>query len=192
MSDDLARCAFVTSDPLYIAYHDTEWGVPVYDDRRLLEFLLLEGAQAGLSWLTILKRREAYRRHFESFDAERIAAFDEHRVARLLQEPSLIRNRRKIESAVNNARAFLEIQQSWGSFHAYLWNFVDGRPKIHHFQDPSAIPQQTDLSQTISRDLRARKFQFVGPTIVYAYLQATGVVMDHLTSCFRFHQLAAL
>ncbi len=188
--DDRPRCAFAAIDPLYIAYHDDEWGVPEHHDRRLFEFLVLEGAQAGLSWLTVLRRRPAYRTHFDDFDPQRVAAYDADRVAGLLQEPALIKNRLKIASAVTNAQAFLSVQDHFGSFDAYLWQFVDGQPLVHHWTTAESVPSQTPLSETISRDLRSRGFRFVGPVIVYAYLQATGVVMDHLTACFRYAALS--
>lgn len=189
MTDERPRCPFATTDPLYLQYHDTEWGVPVHDDDRLFEFLLLEGAQAGLSWLTILKRRHAYRICFDQFDPKRIAAYDDTKLAQLRQEPSIIRNRLKIESAVTNARAFLDIQSTFGSFDAYLWQFVEGHPIVNHWPGSEWVPTQTPLSQAISRDLRLRHFRFVGPVIVYSYLQAMGLVMDHITSCFRYEAL---
>lgn len=191
MPENKVRCPFVTGNPppLYLHYHDQEWGVPVHDDDRLFELLTLEGAQAGLSWLTVLKRREAYQEHFDQFQVESIADYDAPRIAALLTEPSLIRNRRKIESVVSNARAFLQVAQTFGSFNAFLWQFVDGRPLINHWRKARDIPAQTALSQRISRELYARSFTFVGPTIVYAYLQATGVVMDHIVDCFRYREL---
>ncbi len=186
----VTRCAWgIGSDPLYTAYHDEEWGVPVHDDRLLFEFLVLEGAQAGLSWATILRRREGYRAAFDGFDVATVAAYDEARIAALLADPRIIRNRRKVESAVNNARAFLRVQAEFGSFDAYMWRFVDGRPKINTWRTLSEIPAETDESRALSRDLKARGFSFVGPTICYAHMQAVGMVNDHTTDCFRYAQL---
>ncbi len=186
----LTRCAWgIGSDPLYTAYHDQEWGVPVHDDRRLFEFLVLEGAQAGLSWATILRRREGYRAAFDNFDVATVAAYDEARIAALLADPRIIRNRRKVESAVNNARAFLRVQAEFGSFDAYMWRFVGGQPKINAWRTLSEIPAETDESRAMSRDLKARGFSFVGPTICYAHMQAVGMVNDHTTDCFRYAQL---
>jgi len=186
----LTRCAWgIGSDPLYTAYHDQEWGVPVHDDRRLCEFLVLEGAQAGLSWATILRRREGYRAAFDNFDVATVAAYDEARIAALLADPRIIRNRRKVESAVNNARAFLRVQAEFGSFDAYMWRFVGGQPKINAWRTLSEIPAETDESRAMSRDLKARGFSFVGPTICYAHMQAVGMVNDHTTDCFRYAQL---
>lgn len=186
----VTRCAWgIGPDPLYTAYHDEEWGVPVHDDRLLFEFLVLEGAQAGLSWATILRRREGYRAAFDGFDVATVAAYDEARIAALLADPRIIRNRRKVESAVNNARAFLRVQAEFGSFDAYMWRFVDGRPKINTWRTLSEIPAETDESRALSRDLKARGFSFVGPTICYAHMQAVGMVNDHTTDCFRYAQL---
>jgi DNA-3-methyladenine glycosylase I len=184
-----SRCGWTTDDPLYIAYHDEEWGVPVYDDRKLFEFLLLEGAQAGLSWFTILKKRENFRSAFEQFDPERIANFDEKRIEELLRNEGIIRNRRKIESAVTNARAFLAIQEQFGSFKEYIWAFVNGKPIINHWNTIKEVPASTPLSDTISKDLKKRGFSFVGSTICYSFMQATGLVMDHTTDCFRYQEL---
>ena len=189
MTNNPARCAWVTTDPLYQAYHDTEWGVPLHQDDRLFELLVLESAHAGLSWLTILKRRQAYRQHFADFRPERVAAFSQPQIEALLQQPALIRNRKKMESAVRNARAFLAVAEDFGSFDTYLWQFVEGRPVIHHWASGDAVPPSTPLAERISRDLKSRGFSFVGPTIIYAYLQASGVVMDHLTTCFRYPEL---
>ncbi len=185
----MTRCGWCGEDPLYVAYHDTEWGVPVHDDRKLFEFVVLEGAQAGLSWLTILRRREGYRRAFADFDPERVARFDQSDVERLLQDSSIIRNRKKVESTVTNARAFLQVQAEFGSFDRYIWGFVEGRPILNRFHTLSEIPAKTELAETISRDLKRRGFGFVGPTIVYAHMQATGMVNDHLVDCFRHSQL---
>ncbi|HUS25008.1 MAG TPA: DNA-3-methyladenine glycosylase I [Candidatus Binatia bacterium] len=179
------RCPWSLGSDAYRAYHDVEWGVPVHDDRTLFEFLVLEGAQAGLSWSTILHKRDAYRRAFDGFDPRKVARFTPARVNRLMQDAGIVRNRLKIESAVSNARAFLAVQKEVGSFDRYLWSFVDGRPVHGRFRSWKQVPAQTALSERISRDLRRRGFRFVGGTIVYAYLQAVGVVNDHITTCFR-------
>ena len=184
------RCGWCSDDPLYRAYHDEEWGVPVHDDRRLFEFLVLEGAQAGLSWLTILRKREAYRRAFAGFDPEKVARFGQGQLARLLADPGIVRNRLKIEAAIGNARRFLEVQAAFGSFDAYLWRFVDGRPIVNRWRTPAQVPAATPQSRTLSRDLEARGFRFVGPTICYAHMQAIGMVNDHLVGCFRHAELA--
>jgi len=181
----LDACPWCGQDPLYRRYHDTEWGVPVHEDGVLFEFLVLEGAQAGLSWLTVLRKREHYRRAFEGFDAARVAAFDAARIEALLQDPGLIRNRLKMESAVSNARAFLDVQAQFGSFDRYIWGFVDGRPIVNRFASTAEVPAVTPLAETISRDLKRRGFRFVGPTTVYAHMQATGMVNDHLVTCPR-------
>jgi DNA-3-methyladenine glycosylase I len=185
----IQRCGWSTSDPLYIRYHDREWGVPLHDDRRLFEFLVLEGAQAGLSWLTILKRRQGYRRAFDRFDVKKVARYDAADVRRLLSDRGIIRNRLKISSAINNARAFLKVREEFGSFDRYIWGFVGGKPvdnKIRRLRD---IPARTSMSDRISADLHDRGFSFVGSTIVYAHMQATGMVNDHLVGCFRHRQL---
>ena len=187
--DSVRRCPWCGDDPLYVRYHDEEWGVPVHDDRKLFEFLVLEGAQAGLSWLTILRRREGYRRAFAGFDPEAVARFDETDIERLRNDASIIRNRAKIRSAVVNARAFLAVREEFGSFDRYIWRFVDGRPIVNTWTRDEDIPAATPLSETISRDLKARGFSFVGPTIVYAHLQATGMVNDHLVDCFRHDEI---
>ncbi len=186
------RCGWCGNDPLYVAYHDTEWGVPVHDDRRLFEFLMLEGAQAGLSWITLLKKREAYRRAFAAFDAEKVARYGQRQVERLLADPGIVRNRLKIASAINNARHFLEVQETFGSFDAYLWRFVDGRPIINRWKTLGQVPASTKESDTLSRDLKARGFKFVGPTICYAHMQATGMVNDHLVGCFRHSEVTRM
>lgn len=187
----LEACPWCGQDPLYRRYHDTEWGVPVHEDAVLFEFLILEGAQAGLSWITVLRKREHYRRAFNHFDAERVAAFDAARIEALLQDPGLIRNRLKMESAVSNARAFLDVQAQFGSFDRYIWGFVDGRPIVNRFASTVEVPAVTPLAETISRDLKRRGFRFVGPTIVYAHMQATGMVNDHLVTCPR-HAVCAM
>jgi len=186
------RCGWCGMDPLYVAYHDVEWGVPVFDDRTLFEFLILEGAQAGLSWSTILGKRQGYRRAFADFDPEKVARFSETRVAKLLADPGIVRNRLKVSSAVSNARAFLELQGEEGSFSDYIWSFVDGTPIQNRWRSLSEIPATTPLAGTISKDLKKRGFRFVGPTIVYAHMQATGMVNDHLVGCFRHREVAAL
>lgn len=178
------RCAWAVT-PLGIAYHDAEWGVPVHDDRTLFEFLTLEGAQAGLSWETILRKREGYRRAFAGFDPAVVARFTAARVDRLLADPGIVRNRRKVESAVRNARAFLAVQREFGSFDAYLWGFTDGAPIVHRRRSPREVPARTPRSDALSRDLGARGFAFVGSTICYAFMQAVGLVNDHLVTCFR-------
>ena len=183
--DELRRCAWPKSE-LDIAYHDIEWGVPVHDDRVLFEFLTLEGAQAGLSWSTILKKRPNYRRAFADFDVARVARFTPAKIERLLQDPGLVRNRLKIGSTVTNARAFLAVQQEFGSFDAYVWRFVGGRPKQNRWRSLKQLPASTTESDALSKDLKARGFRFVGSTICYAFMQATGMVNDHLTTCFRY------
>jgi DNA-3-methyladenine glycosylase I len=172
-----------------MAYHDTEWGVPLHDERALFEFLILEGAQAGLSWSTILKKREGYRRAYNHFDVERIARYDEADVARLLADPGIVRNRLKVAASITNARATLAIRQEFGGLDAYFWRFVDGQPIQNTWTEMSQLPAHTPLSDTISRDLKQRGFKFVGSTIVYAHMQATGMVNDHLTTCFRHREL---
>jgi DNA-3-methyladenine glycosylase I len=186
----IKRCEWSTNDPLYIRYHDQEWGVPVYDDWLIFEFLILEGAQAGLSWLTILKKRENYRVAFDHFDPQRVAHYDENKIEQLLSNPGIVRNRRKVESAINNARAFLEVQNEFGSFAEYIWRFVGGKPIINTRRTMEEIPAQTDESVTMSKDLVRRGFKFVGPTICYAHMQATGMVNDHVVDCFRYAELS--
>jgi DNA-3-methyladenine glycosylase I len=183
------RCEWAGSDPLYIQYHDQEWGVPVHDDRTLFEFLVLEGAQAGLSWITILRRRENYRQAFDNFDPQKVARYNPAKIERLLQDPGIIRNKLKVNSAVQNAQAFLRIQEEFGSFNQYIWGFIDHRPIINSWTQMNQIPASTPLSETISKDLKQRGFNFVGPTIVYAHMQATGMVNDHVVSCFRYKQI---
>ena len=181
------RCAWVPADdPLYIAYHDEEWGVPEYDDRRLFEMLLLEGAQAGLSWSTILRKREGYRRAFDGFDAEKIARYGPEKIASLLDDPGIVRNRLKVNAAVGNARAYLEIQDELGSFSDYLWQFVDGEPLVNAWATLGEVPASTARSDAMSKALKKRGFKFVGSTICYAFMQAVGMVNDHTTDCFRY------
>ncbi|MEN1761182.1 DNA-3-methyladenine glycosylase I [Anoxynatronum sibiricum] len=183
---DLPRCGWVDlKNPLYVAYHDEEWGVPLHDERKHFEMLVLEGAQAGLSWATILKRREGYRQAFDNFEPEKVAAYDESKIEALLQNPAIIRNRLKVRSAVKNARVFLEIQREFGSFDNYIWGFVNHVPVINCFQHLEEIPAQTPLSVEISKDLKKRGMTFVGPTIMYAHMQAIGLVNDHQTHCFK-------
>ncbi|MCH7478588.1 MAG: DNA-3-methyladenine glycosylase I [SAR324 cluster bacterium] len=189
MNDQKSRCGWVGDDPLYRAYHDTEWGVPVRDDRVLFEFLILEGAQAGLSWITILKRREGYRRAFDGFDPEKIARYDERKKAELLQDVGIIRNRQKIEATVTNARLVLELQGKRRSFAEFLWQFVDGRPRRNSWKTTADIPARTPESEAMSKELMKRGFRFVGPTICYAHMQATGLVNDHLVNCFRYREV---
>jgi len=186
----MERCPWCGSDPLYIEYHDKEWGTPVHDERKHFEFLLLETQQAGLSWLTILKKREAYREAFHNFEPERVARLSEADVARMLENPGIVRNRRKLAAAVVNARHFLEIQEKFGSFDAWIWDFVDGRPVNHGRECLADLPVTTELSDTISAELKRMGFAFVGSTTIYAHLQAIGMVNDHLVSCFRWKELS--
>jgi DNA-3-methyladenine glycosylase I len=186
-----ARCAWVPADdPLYVAYHDEEWGVPSHDDRHLFELLTLEGAQAGLSWSTILRKREGYRRAFGGFDAQAVARFTDDDVERLLADPSIVRNRAKVESTVNNAMRVLEVAEEAGSLDAYVWSFVGGQPLTPGWRVVSEIPAETTESRAMSKDLKKRGFRFVGPTICYALMQAAGLANDHVTSCFRYRELA--
>lgn len=179
------RCNWCGTDELYLKYHDEEWGVPLYDDDRLFEFLMLEGAQAGLAWITVLRKREGYRSLFDGFDANKIARYSDAKLDKLLLDPRIIRNRLKVYSARQNARAFLAVQQEWGSFSDYMWHFVDGRPIQNKWRKLDDIPASTPLSDQISKDLKKRGFNFVGSTIVYANMQATGMVNDHTDQCFR-------
>jgi DNA-3-methyladenine glycosylase I len=186
---DPLRCGWCGTDPLYVRYHDREWGVPVHDDRVLFEFLVLEGAQAGLSWLTILRKREAYREAFDHFEVARVARFTPRKVASLLKNEGIVRNRLKIESAVRNARAFLAVQEEAGSFDAYQWRFVDGKPLQNRPKTLKDIPPRTAISDAFSADLKRRGFSFVGSTIIYAHMQAVGMVNDHVVNCFRRAQV---
>ncbi len=185
MSSIKKRCDWCGDDPLYVAYHDTEWGVPQYDDRVLFEFLILEGAQAGLSWITILRKRNGYRDLFDHFDAEKIARYSDKKLDTLLQNPKIARNRLKVYGARKNARAFLDIQQERGSFSNYIWDFVDGQPIQNNWRSMLSVPPTSSISEQISKDMKKRGFTFAGPTIMYAYMQATGMVNDHLQDCFR-------
>lgn len=189
MNDSLVRCEWAGTDPLYVAYHDEEWGVPVHDDRRWFEFLLLEGAQAGLAWITILRKREGYRQAFNGFDPERIARYDETKTAELLANPGIVRNRLKVASAIGNAQAFLRVQEEFGSFDAYIWPFVGGTPRTNRFVSHAELPASTSESDALSKDLKKRGFKFVGSTICYALMQATGMVNDHITGCHRYHEV---
>jgi DNA-3-methyladenine glycosylase I len=188
-TDEPTRCDWAGSDPAMVAYHDTEWGVPVHDDPTHFEFLVLEGAQAGLSWSTILKRRDGYRRAFAGFDAAKVARFTPARVEKLLADPGIIRNRAKVEATVRNARAFLEVQEEFGSFDTYIWGFVGGRPLVNKWRRVAQLPAVSAQSEAFSADLRRRGFGFVGPTVCYAHLQASGLVNDHLVGCFRYAEL---
>lgn len=185
MSEDVIRCPWPGSDPLYIRYHDEQWGVPVHDDRLWFEMLVLESVQAGLSWLTVLRKREAFRSAFAGFDPEKVASFSEETIQALLQNPDIIRNQAKIRAIVNNAQAFIKVQGDFGSFDRYIWRFVDGQPIRNHYRTMDEIPTETSESREMSKDLKARGFKFVGPTICYAKMQACGMVNDHLMDCFR-------
>ena len=184
------RCPWAESDPLCKRYHDDEWGNPLHDDQRLFEMLLLEGAQAGLSWITILRKREGYRAAFDGFDPSVVAQYDQHRTARLMKDKAIVRNLLKIESAISNAREFLRVQDEHGSFDNYIWKFVEGRPKLNRWKGMKTVPAETPESCAMSKDLKNRGFRFVGPTICYAFMQATGMVNDHLVGCFRHEQLS--
>lgn len=186
------RCAWPGDDPLYVEYHDQEWGVPLHDDRAHFEFLVLDGAQAGLSWITILRKRQAYRQAFDNFDPQIVAGYDEMKIAELMGDAGIVRNRQKINSAVKNAQAFLRVQEEFGSFDRYIWDFVDGKPIQNAWLDMASIPAKTPLSETISKDLKKRGFSFVGPTIIYAYMQAAGLVNDHVVGCFRYTEVSVL
>ena len=185
----MQRCAWAGSDPLYLSYHDAEWGTPSRADRHLFEMLLLEGAQAGLSWLTILRKREGYRAAFDAFDAEKIARYDSRKIESLLRNPGIVRNRLKVEAAVRNARAYLDVVSETGSFHEWIWQLVGGEPIVNHWTTLAEIPAKTAASDAMSRALRKRGFSFVGSTICYAFMQAVGMVNDHLVDCFRYAQL---
>ena len=179
------RCPWGTADDLYIRYHDEEWGVPVYDDKKQFEFLVLESAQAGLSWHTILRKRENYRAAYDGFDVEKVAKYDEKKIEILMQNAGIIRNRRKIEASINNAKIFLDIQQEFGSFCNYLWGFVSGKPVVNNWTEVTQTPAKTELSDIISKDMIKRGFKFLGSITIYSHMQATGLVNDHITSCFR-------
>ncbi len=183
------RCKWCGDNPIYVKYHDTEWGVPVYDDDKLFEFLMLESFQAGLSWITILKKRANFKSAFDNFDYRKIALYDENKYQSLLQDTGIIRNRLKIKATINNAQQFIKIQKKFGSFSDYIWGFVNGKPIKNHFKSLKDIPAKTELSDTISKNLKKRGFKFVGSTIVYAHMQATGMVNDHTTNCFRYDEI---
>ena len=188
--DGRPRCAWVPADPLYIAYHDDEWGIPVHDERKLFEMLVLEGAQAGLSWITILKRREGYRKAFADFDPAKVARFSLAKIEKLLLDPGIIRNRAKVLATVANAKAVLAVRQEEGGLDRLLWSFVGGQPKRNHGSKPGEVPAETAESKAMSKELKRRGFAFVGPTVCYAFMQAVGIVNDHATFCFRYKELA--
>ena len=190
--DTKIRCAWCGSEPLYVSYHDDEWGVPVHDDRRLFEMLILEGAQAGLSWLTILKKRAQYRRAFHGFEVERVAVYSEDDVQRLLTDSGIVRNRLKIEAAIRNAQRVTEIQEAFGSFDSFIWRYVDHTPRQNAWKSLADLPARNEISDRLSRDLKKRGFNFVGSTICYAFMQAVGMVNDHLVSCFRHRAVSRL
>lgn len=183
------RCPWCGTTELYVKYHDEEWGVPVHDDKKHFEFLVLESAQAGLNWLTVLKKRENYRLAYDNFEASKVAQYDETKVAELMQNAGIIRNRKKIDASINNAKLFLEIQEEFGSFDKYIWDFVNYQPVVSHLEDVSEAQATSELSDKVSLDLKKRGFKFLGSTIIYAHLQATGLINDHLTSCFRYDEL---
>jgi DNA-3-methyladenine glycosylase I len=185
----MKRCDWAGADPLMVEYHDREWGVPVHDDRKHFEFLVLEAAQAGLSWSTVLRKREGYRRAFSDFDPQKVARYSDNRIEKLLLDPSIIRNRLKVNAAVRNARQFLAVQEEFGSFDAYAWRFVDGRPKVNRWTSTRQLPATSPQSDAFSKDLKGRGFSFVGSTVIYAHMQATGMVNDHLVDCFRHDEV---
>jgi DNA-3-methyladenine glycosylase I len=188
----LKRCTWCGDDPLYVAYHDTEWGVPVYDDHTLFEFLILEGAQAGLAWITVLRKREGYQKAFDNFNPDKIARYSDRKLEKLLLNPQIIRNRLKVYGARKNARAFLEIQETHGSFADYIWDFVDGKPIRNNWKSMSDVPATSPISEQLSKDMKKRGFTFVGSTIMYAHMQATGMVNDHTRDCFRHRECVKL
>jgi DNA-3-methyladenine glycosylase I len=185
----MKRCPWCEINELYIKYHDEEWGVPVHDDKKHFEFLILEGVQAGLSWLTILKKRDNYRKTYDNFDPVKIATYDEKKIDKLMKNPGIIKNLRKIEASINNAKRFLEVQEEFGSFDNYIWSFVNNKPVINSWKKDSEIPSKTELSDKISNDLKKKGFKFVGSTIIYAHMQAIGIVNDHIVNCFRYKKL---
>lgn len=190
--NELHRCGWCVGDPLYEAYHDEEWGVPVYDDHTIFEFLILETFQAGLSWITILRKRENFRKAFDNFDYRKIAEYSEEKIEELLQDAGIIRNRLKVKATVSNARAFMEIQDEFGSFSKYIWSFVDHEPIQNELEDHKNAPPTTEISDKLSKDLKKRGFKFVGSTVVYAHMQATGMVNDHEVNCFRYEEVAEI
>ena len=187
--NELIRCEWAGTEPLYVAYHDNEWGAPVHDERELFEMLILEGAQAGLSWSTILNKRENYRQVFDDFNPSIVAGYDDAKVSALLADPGIVRNRLKVESAIRNAKAFLEVQEEYGSFNTFIWGFVNGEPIINSWKVMSEIPAKTPESEAMSKELKQRGFNFVGPTICYAFMQSIGMVNDHVVDCFRYAEL---
>ena len=189
MSQPIIRCKWCEKDPLYIKYHDTEWGVPIFDDKKIFEFLLLETFQAGLSWITVLRKRENFRKAFDKFDYKKIANYKQDKIEALLQDEGIIRNKLKLNATVTNAKAFMEIQDEFGSFSKYIWGFVDGKPIKNSITDYKEAPGSTPLSDAISKDLKKRGFKFVGTTVIYAHMQATGMVNDHEVSCFRYDEV---
>ena len=189
MKNNKQTCSWPKGDPLLLKYHDTEWGIPLHNDKKLFEFLILEGFQAGLSWLTILKKRENFRKAFDKFDFNKVATYGQRKINSLLKDRGIIRNKLKVESAVTNAKAFIEVRKEFGSFNTYIWKFTDNKPIHNRFESLKEIPARTELSDVISKDLKKRGFKFVGSTIVYAHMQATGMVNDHITSCFRYKEI---
>ncbi len=185
---NLNRCPWCGNDELYIKYHDEEWGVPVHDDRKHFEFLVLESAQAGLSWITILRKRENYREAYDGFDPAKVAQYDDNKIDELMQNQGIVRNKRKIDASINNARCFLKIQKEFSSFDNYIWSFVNNKPVKNHWADISQVPANSELSDRVSKDLKARGFRFLGSTIVYSHLQATGIINDHLSTCFKYEE----
>lgn len=185
----MKRCAWCGIDPLYVNYHDMEWGVPVFDDQKIFEYLILETFQAGLSWITVLKKRENFRKAFNNFDYQKIAVYDEKKIESLINDAGIIRNRLKIKAAVINAQNFIKVQKEFGSFSKYIWKFVDHQPIINHWKNMSELPATSEISDLLSKDLKKRGFKFVGSTVIYAHMQATGMVNDHLTDCFRHKEL---
>ena len=192
MSKEIIRCGWAGADDLYIQYHDKEWGVPLHDDRRLFEMLVLEGAQAGLSWSTILRKREAFRKAFDNFTPEKVARYTDVNVSKLMSDASIVRNRAKIKAAIANAQGFLKVRDEFGSFDAYIWQFVSGKPIVNKWKQLKQIPAETKESTAMSKDLKMRGFGFVGPTICYAFMQAIGMVNDHITDCFRYKEVQGL
>ena len=187
--DEVRRCNWSVSDPIYIKYHDKEWGVPVHNERKLFEMIVLDGAQAGLSWLTILKKRENYRKAFDNFDPKKVAKYDKRKISQLLKNEGIIRNKLKVESAVTNAKAFLKVKEEFGTFDKYIWKFVDGKTKVNSWKTLKHIPATSKESDAMSKDLKVRGFKFVGSTICYAFMQAAGMVNDHTVDCFRYKEL---
>ncbi|TKD72542.1 DNA-3-methyladenine glycosylase I [Pseudalkalibacillus hwajinpoensis] len=185
----MKRCAWVNDEEIFKNYHDNEWGIPVYDDQKLFEMLILEGAQAGLSWITILKRRENYREAFDEFNVEQVASYDEDKIQKLLSNEGIIRNKLKVRGTVKNAKAFIAIRKEFGSFSTYIWAFTEGKPIVNHWESSDEVPAETDLSKKISKDMKKRNFTFVGPVIIYSFMQAVGMVNDHTTDCFRHPEI---